>query len=110
MDKKTLTSTIVAVTTLVLLVFGATYAYFTVSSDNRFGTKNITAEIEDMANNVILTQETGSLSLDLSRMQMSEANKGTYYYATGSSTPANIGKIAVDGEGSFTCSYTIELN
>ena len=109
MDKKTLTSTIVAVSTLLILIFGATYSYFTVTSDNRFDTKNLTAEIEDMAGNVILTQENNSLSLEVSRIQMSEENAGTYYYATGSSTPANIGKITVDGEGTYTCDYTINV-
>ena len=85
-NKKILIPTIIAVVTLILLVFGATYAYFTVGSTNNFGTKNLSATIEGMAEDIILQQVENELSLDVTRVQMSEDNAGTTYYASGSST------------------------
>lgn len=109
LDKKTLISVVIASVTLLTLIVGATYAYFTINSTNSFGTKNLSAEIEDMADNAILIQENNTLSLNVSRIQMSETNKGAWYYASGSAIPANIGKITVDGEGSYLCTYQINV-
>jgi len=108
-NKKILIPTIVAVATLVLLVFGATYAYFTVGSTNNFGTKELNATLEDMADAVVLEQLENELSLDVTRVQMSEANAGTTYYASGSSIPTNIAKISTTGEGIFKCTYKITI-
>jgi len=108
-NKKILIPTIIAVVTLILLVFGATYAYFTVGSTNNFGTKNLSATIEGMAEDIILQQVENELSLDVTRVQMSEDNAGTTYYASGSSTPANIAKISTSGDGTFTCTYKINV-
>jgi len=108
-NKKILIPTIVAVATLVLLVFGATYAYFTIESTNNFGTKELNATLEDMADAVVLEQLENTLSLDVTRAMMSEDNAGTTYYASGSSTPANIAKMSVAGEGRYACDYTISV-
>jgi len=108
-NKKILIPTIVAVATLVLLVFGATYAYFTVGSTNNFGTKELNATLEDMADAVVLEQVESTLSLNVTRAMMSEDNSGTTYYASGSSTPANIAKISTSGEGMYACTYTIKV-
>jgi len=108
-NKKILVPTIIAVVTLVLLVFGATYAYFTVGSTNNFGTKDLNANIQDMADAVVLEQIENELSLNVTRAMMSEDNAGTTYYASGSSTPANIAKISVAGEGKYACDYTISV-
>jgi len=108
-NKKILIPTIVAVATLILLVFGATYAYFTIESTNNFGTKELNATVEDMADAVVLEQVESTLSLDVTRVQMSEDNAGTTYYASGSSTPANIAKISTTGEGTFTCTYKVSV-
>ena len=107
--KKILIPTILAVLTLIILVVGATFAYFTITSDNRFGTKQIYTGFEEMADAVLVEQVTNDLSLKVTREQMSEANKGTTYYATGSETPANIAKFSVSGEGSYYCDYTLKV-
>jgi len=108
-NKKILIPTIVAVATLILLVFGATYAYFTIESTNNFGTKELNATVEDMADAVVLEQVESTLSLDVTRAMMSEDNVGTTYYASGSSTPASIAKISVAGEGKYACNYTMTI-
>jgi len=108
-NKKILIPTIVAVSTLILLVFGATYAYFTIGSTNNFGTKDLSATIEDMADAVVLEKIENELSLNVTRAMMSEDNAGTTYYASGSETPANIAKISVAGEGRYACDYTISV-
>jgi len=107
--KKKLIPTIIAVVTLVLLVFGATYAYFTIGNTNNFGTKELNATLEDMASSVVLEQVENTLSLDVTRAMMSEDNAATTYYASGSSTPANIAKISVAGEGTYKCDYKITV-
>ena len=108
-NKKIIVPTIVAVVTLILLVFGATYAYFTVGTTNNFGTKELNANIQDMAASVVLEQVESTLSLDVTRAMMSEDNAGTTYYASGSSTPANIAKMSVAGEGRYACDYTLSV-
>ena len=108
-NKKILVPTIIAVVTLILLVFGATYAYFTVGTTNNFGTKELNANIQDMAASVVLEQVESTLSLDVTRAMMSEDNAGTTYYASGSSTPANIAKMSVAGEGRYACDYTLSV-
>ena len=109
MEKKILLPTIVAVATLILLVFGATYAYFTMNSTNEFGTKELQATVEDMAGSVVLEQVESTLSLNVTREMMSEDNTRTAYYASGSVTPANIAKISVAGEGIYKCDYKITV-
>jgi len=109
MEKKIIVPTIVAVATLVLLVFGATYAYFTIESTNNFGTKELNATVEDMAVSVVLEQVQNTLSLDVTRAMISEDNSGTTYYASGSATPANIAKISVAGEGIYKCDYKVTI-
>ena len=108
-NKKILIPTIVAVSTLILLVFGATYAYFTIGSTNNFGTKDLSATIEDMADAVVLEKIENELSLNVTRAMMSQDNKYTTYYASGNSTPANIAKMSVAGEGRYACDYTISV-
>ena len=61
-----------------------------------------------MADAVVLEQIEDTLSLDVTRVQMSEDNKGTAY-TSGDSTSANIAKISVAGEGNYACDYTISV-
>jgi len=109
-NKKILIPTIVAVATVVLLVFGATYAYFTVGSTNRFGTKELNATVEDIASAVVLEQVENTLSLNVTRAMMSEDNSGSAYYASGSVKPANIAKISVAGDGIYKCDYKVTIS
>ena len=112
--KKIIVPTIVAIVTLVMLTVGATYAYFTVSSTNNFGTKTITATTPEIGS---VALSTGSnLYLNLSRVNMMSANQGTYYAVTSSTgaattteTTATIATAKVTGAGTFTCNYTLNV-
>ena len=112
---KILIPTIIAVITLILITFGATYAYFTVTANNEFGSKTIEATISDVGS---VALSTGSnLYLNLSRIDMIPANVGTYYavsdsegIATTEPTTINIGTATVTGEGTFSCSYKLLIN
>jgi len=108
-NKKILVPTIIAVATLVLLVVGATYAYFTTTSTNRFGTKELNASLEDMADAVVLEQLENELSLNVTRAMMSEDNAWNVYFASGNYVPANIAKISVTGDGTYKCDYKITV-
>jgi len=111
---KILIPTIFAVITLVVVTFGATYAYFTVTAKNDFGTKTIEAKTPDVGS---VALSTGSnLYLNLSRSNMTQANVGTYYavsdsagIATTTETTVNIGTATVSGEGTFTCTYKLSI-
>jgi len=109
MEKKIIVPTIVAVATLILLVFGATYAYFTVTSTNSFGTKELNATVEDMADAVVLKQIEEELSLNVTRVQMSEENQYTTYSTSGNWYPANIAELSVSGEGIYKCDYKVTV-
>ena len=111
-DKKALVTMIIGVVALVALVVGATYAYFTVTNDNNFGTKTIIANIPDLGS-VALTSG-ASLTLNMTRALMMEDNIGAYY-ATPSGEPSasltetNIATATVTGAGTFDCDYTITI-
>ena len=111
-DKKTLITMIIGVVALILLVIGATYAYFTVTNNNNFGTKTITANIPDMGSVALTSGE--ALTLNMTRALMMEDAKGVYY-ATPSGVPSttltetDIATATVTGVGTFDCDYTITI-
>ena len=111
-SKKIIVPTIVAIVTLVMLTVGATYAYFTVSSTNNFGTKTITATTPEVGS---VALSTGSnLSMTLTAAQMMKQSSDVTYYASASgatttATTANIGTATVTGAGTFTCNYTLSV-
>jgi len=108
-NKKVIIGLVVGVIALILLTIGATYAYFTFNSNNEFGTQIIDADIEELGSGVTLTNLNSELSLDIKVTDMLQDKVGTTYYASGSATPAQIAKMSVDGAGTFSCSYTIEV-
>jgi len=111
-SKKIIVPTIVAIVTLVMLTVGATYAYFTVSATNSFGTKTITATTPEIGS---VALSTGSnLSMTLTAAQMMKQSSDVTYYASASgatttATTANIGTATVTGAGTFTCNYTLSV-
>ena len=107
-NKKLAGSVLAAVITLVTLVIGATYAYFTVATTNSFGTRTATATTESVGS-VILKTGT-NLSLTVTRVQMLQSNAGETYYAVGSTTNAGVlGTAEVLGEGNYSCTYTLNV-
>ena len=110
--KKTLVPTIMAVATLVVLVVGATYAYFSVTGTNNFGTKTITASAPTVGS-VALSSGT-ALTMNLTAQQMMKGSSDITYYATasGTSTTASspvMATAAVTGDGTFSCDYTFNI-
>ena len=112
-NKKIIVPTIIAVITLVMLTIGATYAYFTVSATNSFGTKTITATTPAIGS-VALTSET-NLTMNVTASQMMAGSSDITYYAssngtTTTETTATIGTAKVTGEGTFSCDYTLTID
>lgn len=109
MNKRILISTIIAISTLLILVVGATYAYFAVTSTNSFGTRKVYSTLEDQASNVTLEQVESELSLEITRKQMNKNNTGKFYYLSGNVNHKNIAKATANGEGRFSCSYELKI-
>ena len=107
-DKKNIITLAIGIGLLAILVIGATYAFFAVTSNNEFGTKYLSADLEEMGT-VTLTKIQESLTLNVTKEQMDPDNIGTDYYASGSATPANIGVAHVEGVGTFNCSYSLQI-
>ena len=110
--KKILAPTLVAIATLVMLTVGATYAYFTVSTTNNFGTKTITATTPDIGS--VALASGSNLTMTLTAADMMDKGADTTYYAsasgkTTSATTANIGTATVTGAGTFTCTYNLSI-
>ena len=96
-NKKLTGSVLVAVITLVTLVIGATYAYFTVATTNSFGTRTATATAESVGTVAITAGS--DLSLTVTRAQMSNSNVGNIYYATGDNiSSGTLGIVTVTGD------------
>lgn len=113
-NKKTITLTIFGVSFLLVLVIGATYAYFTVDASNEFKTTKIDATTPSIGN---VTLRTGNnLYLNLTRNNMMSSNTGSYYgvtqengEASTSAVNATIGTLNVTGEGKFSCNYELQV-
>ncbi len=111
--KKILVPTIIALITLVSLTVGATYAYFRVTTSKITQTSKISAELDDLGNVALTGKDDISISLTSSDM----ANKGsdiTYYASangkTTTSTTAIIATATAEGEGTFSCDYSIKID
>ena len=111
-NKKVIVPTIVAIITLVMLTVGATYAYFTVSATNSFGTKTITATTPSVGSVALSTGSNLTMTLTAAQM-MKQSSDVTYYAspsgATTTATTANIGTAKVTGSGTFTCTYSLSV-
>jgi len=110
-NKKILLPMIVAITTLVVLTFGATYAYFSVSS-----TSNVSATASATAPSVgsVSLSSGTSINMSLTAAQMMKPASNTTYYAsangaTTTATTVNIASAKATGSGTFSCDYTLNV-
>ena len=103
-NKKVLITTIVAVTLLIALIIGATYAYFQ-ANNTASGTTNLDATTEAIGN-VVVTNPTENLYLKLSAYEMHEDQKNNSYYAT--STNGSGVVYASERENNVFANYNIE--
>ncbi len=112
--KKAIISLIVVILTLLVLVIGASYAYFSVTSTNSFGSKTISASAPNVGS-VQLIGDNSTLSLNLSAGDMMKKSTNILYWGTTNGTPSTNGTVIpiahtnVTGEGYFNCSYTLNV-
>ncbi len=113
-NKRIIVLTIIGVVALLISILGATYAYFVVGTTNNFKTPKIEASTGELGS---VTLQTGSnLYLNLTRVNMSEENQGSYYATKSEDGNASttiqsvtIGKTNVEGNGTYNCNYTLSV-
>ena len=103
--KKTMILTIVAVSCLLIAVFGATYAYFQVLATNNVTGTNTQGSADTMPKGTLVTNIT-ALKINLDADLMSKENAGVTYYATDSGVPVT---SATEGSGKYVLA-TASLN
>lgn len=112
--KKILAPTIIAIATLLVLVVGATYAYFSVTATNDFGTKTIEASAATVGS-VALVQANNELAMNLTAADMMDKGTDTAYCIPDSSIAPcevyqNLVRTTVTGDGTFSCDYTLIID
>ena len=103
--KKTMILTIIAVSCLLIVVFGATYAYFQVLATNNVTGTNTQGSADTMPKGTLVTNIT-ALKINLDADLMSEEKVGVTYYATESGVPVT---SATEGSGKYVLA-TASLN
>ena len=103
--KKTMILAIVAVSCLLIAVFGATYAYFQVLATNNVTGTNTQGSADTMPKGTLVTNIT-ALKINLDADLMSEEKAGVTYYATESGVPVT---SATEGSGKYVLA-TASLN
>lgn len=112
-NKKLIISTVIAVATFLILIVGASFAYFTVGTSNDFETRNISVEAESVGSVALVQGD--NISIDLTAADMMEKESDVTYYGTsnGKTTTETEEKIAtatVTGDGRYNCSYTLNMD
>lgn len=100
-----------AVLSLTIVIIGATYAYFNVSTNNTFENTNINTRIQDVGN-VILSRRTANMSMNLTAINMIKQDSNINFYAssegkTTEPTEEVLGTITANGNGKFNCEYDL---
>ncbi len=112
--KKLIAPMIVAILTLAVLVVGATYAYITVTAKINFNTYTISSSVQSMGS--VAINGGSNLTMNLTRTQVQKLAKDTMYYAssngtaTTQATAPTIATASVTGEGTFDCTYTLNIS
>ena len=102
--------------TLLLLVLGASYAYFAVTTVNNFGTSTINAQAGNIGT-VTLNGNSAQLNMSLTALDMVQGNSDITYYASSSgktTTPTEevIGTASVSptsDTNTYHCTYTLSV-
>ena len=118
-DKKHLILTIIGITGMLILIFGATFAYFGVTFTNDEGITHVDIDAGDIGS-ISLSNPTPNLHLSLSADDMSLDNVGEYYATNDSSKyydetqiPRDIALATLTGGTNdlvYECSTTIKIN
>lgn len=111
-SKKIVIPTLIMVVTLVILVMGATYAYFTANYVISGNTTTVETTIESIG--IVSLSAGTNLNLNISAVDMMKQSGDVNYYATVSGKPQtseNIVAIAianVEGNGIMNCKYQLK--
>ena len=116
MDNKQLKLTIIAVVILVVLIVGATYAYFSVGVTSNFGTSTINATAESVGS-VVLQGSNANLTLNVTAVDMAKGKNDISYYASSEGkktarTEEVVGTASVSpttDTNYYHCSYTLRV-
>ena len=114
-DMKTIViPTLLMVITFFVLIVGATYAYFNVSTTVSGGSTKVYTDVETVG---VSTLRTGNnLSLNLTLVDMMQSSNDKVYYASLNGVPSTteisevIGTAEVDGNGVMKCTYELVVN
>ncbi len=112
--KKTMSYMIIVLISLFTLVIGATYAYFTITTNNNFGTTTITG-VADSTGSVTLSGTNATIRLNLSRVNMMRGNYDITYWGTSTGDPSTtqnvviIGSTSVTGNEIYDCNYSLSV-
>ena len=111
--KSALIPTIIGVTFLLIIIIGATFAFFTLPTTISGTKTNVNVEVGDVGT-VSIRSIDSSITLDLSASEMLQQGSDVEYYAskngtTTSETVENMGIVEVIGEGIFNCTYTMNI-
>ena len=116
---KGLAPVLIAIFTLIVLVFGAAYAYFAVTTINNFGTSTVNVAADVVGTVSLSSGDSLTLSVDALDMANPANNNVDYYavpivtsgtqdkYATSQAQAPVIGTAIVTGDGYFDCDYTL---
>ena len=113
-NKKVVLLVGIVLSILVVLVFSATYAYFSVNTSNNFGNTTIDAAAESVGT-VALNGNSANIRLNLSAVDMMKGENDITYWGTSDGTPSTtqnvvtIGSTEVTGAGYFNCTYTLNV-
>ncbi len=117
--KKIIIGSIVAIVFLLVLVIGATYAFFSINLSNGSTSTNINVNMGKLNNIAIKGTENNTLHIKVSSEDMKLASKGTSYYATTDTSKnylkesedhvINIANLLVEGEMTPTNICTAKL-
>lgn len=110
--KKVLVPTIIAVVTMIVLTFSATYAYFSVKTGVDSSNTNINMTTPAVGS--VAIKSGSNLAMDLSVTDMMDKGADTIYYASKSGkttidTTETIGTVSVTGKGTYKCNYTLKI-
>ncbi len=107
---------VLGIIALLLVVIGATYAYFAVTTVNNFGTSTINAQAGNIGT-VTLNGNSAQLNMSLTALDMVQGNSDITYYASSSgktTTPTEevIGTASVSptsDTNTYHCTYTLSV-
>jgi len=118
-NKKTLIASIIGVALLVVLVAGATFAYFTTAVTNDNGETLVTGKT-DAIGSISLTNPTSNLHITLNALDMTQDNLNTYYATNDATLNYDSEEVQRDiavatltgGEATthYECTTTINVN